>query len=147
MREHNNLPATFNYRVSAFSIDYGSVLLVMLIAIFMQIHPEYGQYIKMLITVVFWYLLNISISFKTPGLTIGKKINKIRVVNEDYSEVSIGRMHVRETFIFLVTILSGGLYIFISYLLMESRVDKRAIHDLLFKTRVIRTTPFVGKTE
>jgi len=147
MREHKYLPATFNDRVSAFSFDYGIVLLVMLIAIFMQIHPIYGPYIKILITLIFWYIFNVVPSFYKPGTSLGKHNTDIIVLTDDYQEVSVKTMHYREFFILTCSLFSFGLYVVISFILLDKRVDKLAIHDLIFKTRVVRKTPFVGKSE
>ena len=147
MREYNNLPATFNDRIHAFSIDFGLVMLVMLIAIFTQIHPVFGQYIKMFVTLLFWYILNVFPSHFKPGTSLGKNNSKIIILTEDYKTVSIKVIYIREVFILLLTLFTGGLYIPISFALLNKRIDKRAIHDLLLNTRVVRTTPFIGKSE
>lgn len=147
MREYKNLPATFNDRIHAFSIDYGLVVLIMLIMIFMQIHPVYGAYIKIAVTFVSWYLINVSPSFFKPGSSLGKKNSEVIVLTNDYNEVSIGTMHLREFFILICTLATGGIYVFVSFILLEKRIDKRAIHDLVFNTRVVREKPFIGLSE
>lgn len=147
MREHKYLPATFNDRIHAFSIDYGLVALIMLIAIFMQFHPEYGRYIKMAITLLFWYLINILPSHFKPGTSLGKINSDLIILNDQFEEVTIKTIYLREFFILVCTLLTGGIYMLISFILLDKRIDKRAIHDLLFKTRVVRKTPFVGKSE
>jgi len=145
MLEHKYLPASFNDRIHAFSIDYGAVFLIMLINIFMQYHPEYDVIIRMGLTVIGWYLLNVFPSHISRGNSLGKKNADIIILTEDYKEVSLLRMYGREFFILLMCVGTAGLYIFISFAILDKRIDKRAIHDLLFKTRVVKKTPFVGK--
>ena len=147
MREYKNLPATFNDRIHAFSIDYGIIALIMLITIFMQIHPIYGPYIKMVVTLLFWYFVNIGPSHFKSGISLGKFNSKLIVLDEEYNEVKIQTMYLREFFILISTLVTGGLYLPISMYLLDKRIDKRAVHDLLFKTRVVRTTIFIGKSE
>ena len=147
MREHNNLPATFNYRISAFSVDYGSVVLIMLIMIFMQFGTAYDNYIRMAITLVGWYIINVGPNFFSKGSSIGKKHNDIKIVTKDFKEVSLATMHLREFLILFFSFITVGLYVFIALYFLEKRIDKRAIHDLICNTRVIRTKPFVGKSD
>lgn len=147
MREHKYLPATFNDRIQAFSIDYGSVVLIMLISIFMQFNSEYDPYIKMLITLSAWYIINVVPNFIKPGSSLGKRNSDTIILTEKYTEVTIAKMHQREFFILISSLLTGGIYIVVAFFLLDKRVDKRAIHDIIFKTRVVRKTPFVGKSE
>ena len=145
MKEHNHLPANFNDRIHAFSIDYGAVFLIMLINIFMQYHPEYDVIIRMGLTLVGWYMLNVFPSHISRGNSLGKQNSDIIVLTEDYKKVSIWTMYGREFFILLMCIGTAGLYVIVSFAILDKRIDKRAIHDLIFKTRVVKKTPFVGK--
>jgi uncharacterized RDD family membrane protein YckC len=145
MREHNYLPADFNDRIHAFSIDYGLVVLVMLIAIFMQFSDQYDPIIKITITLIAWYFLNVFPNHIKKGSTLGKKNSDIIVLTSEYKEVNLLTMYMRETFILVMSLFTAGLYVVISFALLESRIDKRALHDLLFNTRVVKKTPFVGK--
>lgn len=145
MIEHNHLPANFNDRIHAFSIDYGAVFLIMLINIFMQYHPVYDVFIRIGLTIVGWYLLNVFPNHFSRGNSIGKQNSDIIVLTEDYNPVSIWTMYGRQFFILVMSIMTAGLYVIISFALLDRRIDKRAIHDLIFKTRVVKKTPFVGK--
>jgi len=145
MLEHNHLPANFNDRIHAFSIDYGGVFLLMLINIFMQYHPDYDVIIRMGLTLVGWYLLNVFPSHISRGNSLGKKNADIIVLTKDYKPVSLLTMYGREFFILIMSIGTAGLYIIISFAMLDKRIDKRAIHDLLFNTRVVKKTPFVVK--
>lgn len=145
MTEHNNLPANFNDRIHAFSIDYGGVFLIMLINIFMQYHPDYDFVIRIGLTLLGWYFLNVFPSHISRGNSLGKKNSDIIVLTKDYEEVSLATMYGREFFILIASILTAGLYVIISFALLDKKIDKRAIHDVIFKTRVVKKTPFVGK--
>ena len=145
MLEHKYLPANFNDRIHAFSIDYGGVFLIMLINIFMQYHPEYDVIIRIGLTIVGWYLLNVFPNHLSRGNSLGKQNSDIIIFTEDYKKVSLLTMYGREFFIFLLSVGTAGLYIVVSFVLLDRRIDKRAIHDLIFKTRVVKKTPYVGK--
>lgn len=145
MLEHKYLPADFNDRIHAFSIDYGAVFLIMLINIFMQYHPEYDVVIRMGLTLVGWYFLNVFPSHISRGNSLGKQNSDIIVLTEDYQKVSLKTMYGREFFIMFLSVITAGLYIIIAFILLDKRIDKRAIHDVLFKTRVVKKTPYVGK--
>lgn len=66
------------------------------------------------------------------GATIGKMVIGAKVVNEDGSPISYGRATLR----YLGSILSGMICC-IGYLMVAFRDDKRALHDLLARTRVV----------
>ncbi len=133
MKEYNNLPAQYNERIHAFSIDYGIVFLSMLIVVFMYIEPGF----KLLIVLFVWYLINIFPSFIKKGMTFGKYNSRIKIVNEDNSEVTIKTIHLRAFTILIFGVLSLGLYFLVAFYLLDKRQDKRSIHDLIFKTKVV----------
>ncbi len=133
MKEIKNLPVQFNERIHAFSIDYGVVFLSMLIVIFMYIEPEF----KLLIVLSVWYMMNIFPSFIKRGITLGKINSGTIVVDESNNEVSIKVIHLRALFILIVGFITLGLYFIVSFVLLTKRNDKRSIHDLIFKTKVV----------
>lgn len=133
MKEYNNLPVQFNERIHAFSIDYGVVFLSVLIVIFMYINPIF----KVLIILFVWYMMNIFPSFIKKGITLGKINSKIRIVDESNNEVSLKVMHLRSLFILVVGFVSVGIYFILALYLLAKRSDKRSIHDLIFKTKVV----------
>lgn len=133
MKEIHNLPVQFNERIHAFSIDYGIVFLSMLIVIFLYMDPVF----KLLIVLTVWYMMNIFPSFIKSGTSLGKKNSKIIVVNELNKEVTLKVMHFREIFILVIAVITVGFYFPIAFLLLNRRSDKRSIHDLIFKTKVI----------
>lgn len=143
MLEHKNVPADFNDRIHAFAIDYGSVLLVMLIAVFMQFKTENDPMIKLGIVIVAWYFINVFPVHIKKGSSIGRKNSDIIVKRKDLTEVTTLQMYGRQTFIFVMIVVSGGLYIPLSFFLLDSRLDKRSIHDLIFSTKVVKKTPVI----
>lgn len=145
MLEHKYLPANFNDRIHAFSIDYGAVFLVMLINVFMNYHPDYNMIIRISLTLVGWFCFNILPSHFSKGNSLGKQNSDIIILTEDYKRVTLLTMYGREFFILILSLCTAGLYVIVSFALLDRRIDKRAIHDMLFKTRVVKKTPFVGK--
>ncbi len=133
MKEYHHLPAQYNERIHAFSIDYGIVFLSMLIVVFMYIEPVF----KGLIILFVWYLTNVFPSFIKKGMTFGKYNSRIKIVNEDNSEVTIKTIHLRAFTILVFGVLSLGLYFLVAFYLLDKRQDKRSIHDLIFKTKVV----------
>lgn len=133
MREYKNLPAQFNERIHGFGVDYGIIFLTILIVVFMQWNPIY----KVLVIIVVFYVFHIGPSFIKRGISLGKWNSKTIVVTSDFKEVSLGTMHLRETFIFVFGFLTIGIYFILAFYLLSKRIDQRSIHDLLFKTRVV----------
>jgi len=133
MKEYNNLPVQFNERIHAFSIDYGVVFLSVLIVVFMYINPI----LKGAIVLVVWYMMNIFPSFIKRGITLGKVNSKIKIVDESDNEVSLKVIHLRSLFILVVGFVTVGLYFIVALYLLTKRSDKRSIHDLIFKTKVV----------
>ena len=66
------------------------------------------------------------------GATLGKLAIGARIVNMDGSRIGFGTAFVR----FLGTLVSQ-LTLFIGYLMVAVRDDKRALHDLIAKTKVV----------
>ena len=68
------------------------------------------------------------------GQTIGKKITGIRVVSLEGGQVTIGKMIVREVFGKIIS----SLILLIGFLIAAGK-SKRALHDYIAKTIVIRS--------
>lgn len=139
MKEYHNLPVQFNERIQAFSVDMIPLFLTTIIVIFMQVNLE----LKITIITFVFFEFNIFPSHIKKGSSLGKFTSGIKVVNEDYTEVSLIKMYGREIFIFGVGILTAGLYFVLAFYLLGKRKDKRSIHDLIFKTKVIYVDPYV----
>lgn len=133
MKEDKFLPVQFNERIHAIGIDYGVVFVSVLIVIFLYIEPVY----KIIIVLVVWYLMNIVPSFFKRGITLGKINSGTIILNEFNQEVTLITMHLREIFKLVLGFITVGLYFLLSFYLINKRSDKRSIHDLIFKTRVV----------
>lgn len=71
------------------------------------------------------------------GHTVGKWLLGIRIVRDDGSEVNLLTMVIRE---FLVGLLYGvtlGIGVIVSAFMIALREDKKSIHDLIAKTKVV----------
>ncbi|WP_052256259.1 RDD family protein [Salinicoccus sp. YB14-2] len=71
------------------------------------------------------------------GYTLGKRALGIRIINEDDSDVSFIQMIIRD---FLTPILYGitfGILAVVSAVMIGVRENKKAIHDIFAKTKVI----------
>jgi uncharacterized RDD family membrane protein YckC len=80
---------------------------------------------------VFWY-----------GYTIGKKLLGIRIVKLDGEQVGIGTMLLRVLVgMYLLTILTLGIGVIVSAIMVAFRDDKRALHDLVAGTYVTSNKP------
>lgn len=76
--------------------------------------------------------------FLLDGQTIGKKIFRIKVVNERGEKASLKRLFIREIFgKFLLNFVSFFFGHLISLILLENRKDKKSIADILAATIVI----------
>lgn len=135
MKEYKNLPVQFNERIHAVGIDYGVVFVSMLIVIFLYIDPVF----KTITILTVWYLMNIFPSFFKKGISLGKLNSGTIVVDESNQEVTLTTMHLREAFILVLGFATLGLYFLLALYLLLKRTDKRSIHDLIFKTRVVYT--------
>lgn len=133
LKEDNNLPVQFNERIHATSIDYGVVFLSVIIVIFMQWEVMY----KYLVILVVWYFMNVFPSFFKRGITLGKINSGTIVVDMSNNKVSLIKIHLRSFFILICGFLTAGLYFIIAFILLNRRTDKRSIHDLIFKTKVV----------
>lgn len=79
----------------------------------------------MIILPVIWY-----------GWTIGKRLMGIRVTHVDGTDVSWPEMVKRELFILVVYSLTFGIFLLLASVMVITRKDKRALHDLMAKTKV-----------
>ena len=78
------------------------------------------------------------IPYLLDGQTLGKKIFRIKVVNERGEKASLKRLFIREIFgKFLLNFVSFFFGHLISFILLESRNDKKSIADILAATIVV----------
>ncbi|MDD2557370.1 MAG: RDD family protein [Desulfuromonadaceae bacterium] len=79
---------------------------------------------------VFYYVFFTGYSGQTPG----KMLLRLKVVRLDGSKASYGQAFLRET----IGKFISGIILGIGYFMVALRTDKRALHDLMADTRVIR---------
>ncbi|CAM4264495.1 RDD family protein [Lacicoccus alkaliphilus] len=70
------------------------------------------------------------------GRTVGKRLMGIRLTHVDGTDVSWLTMFKRELFILVVYSATLGLFLLLSCVMMITRKDKRALHDLIAGTKV-----------
>lgn len=70
------------------------------------------------------------------GWSIGKRLLGIRITHVNGQDVTWQMMLKRELFILVVYTLTFGLFLLLSGVMMITRKDKRALHDLMADTKV-----------
>lgn len=86
------------------------------------------------------------VPFLFDGQTLGKKFFRIKVVNEKGEKASLKRLFIREVFgKYLLNFVSFFFGHIISFVLMQSRKDKKSIADILAATIVIDADPKIKK--
>lgn len=98
---------------------------------------EENEYLIEVITFLYFLLLPLFWN----GYTIGKKIMGIRIVKMNGENVGIGNMLLRELVGRLIYIITFGIGIIVSAIMVAAREDKRSIHDLIAGTYVTSNEP------
>jgi len=134
--------AGFLIRFAAFFLDNLlislPVFLILIWAVvtgFIEANPTRGLIFQLLLQGTFWIiaLLYHGILVGKYGATLGKKACGLKVVNPDGSPVSMGRSFGRAGAQFV-----SGLICNLGYLVAAFDKEKRALHDMMATTRVIR---------
>ena len=91
--------------------------------------------VVLVIMIILYY---VAIPYYFNGQTIGKKMFKLQIVKENDQKVDIKDLFIREIIgkIF-IDIISLGVTIFSSFLVMVIRDDKKSLSDIIAKTKVI----------
>lgn len=98
---------------------------------------EENEYLIEVITFLYFLLLPLFWN----GYTIGKKIMGIRIVKMNGENVGISNMLLRELVGRLIYIITFGIGIIVSAIMVAAREDKRSIHDLIAGTYVTSNEP------
>jgi uncharacterized RDD family membrane protein YckC len=133
MREYEHLPVQFNERVNAYAIDMILVFLFILAAIF----EDWTNVQAFLIVIIVYSITVIAPGLFWKGQSIGKRQIKTIVLTEDFKSLSFWKYALRMYFILFTGILSFLLFPLLEFYVVNKRSDRRALHDLLFKTRVV----------
>jgi uncharacterized RDD family membrane protein YckC len=129
-----NLPPRFERRVRAFSIDLATSVLPCLIFL------AFGAFWVLIATIVSLSLVFILPLFISKGQTFGCRVEKIKYVNLDNSDVNLFKMIVREVCLIVFCIITVGIYSIILYFSLSEKVISKSLHDKIFKTKMISLT-------
>jgi uncharacterized RDD family membrane protein YckC len=140
---------SFEKRVRAFAIDTSGVALIGMISIFgiSPVNELFGQ-IFLLFGAFSFYLLPY---FFGTGQTLGKRVQKIKVVMKDDRKAPIWLLVLRDVVKLILSVSTFGLYLIVATFSMSSHVS-RTIHDYVFQTKLIdlevksKQTSFLGKS-
>ena len=91
----------------------------------------FNLFMLLIVTV---YMISLPVNWY--GWSIGKRLLGIRVTQVNGQDVTWEIMIKRELFILVVYILTFGLFLLLSGVMMITRKDKRALHDLMAGTMV-----------
>lgn len=115
------------------SIILGIVQFVIQIVFNGFIDPEFSIVITSIVNLIIAILYFVWFQTNNNGQTLGKKVTGIRVTNLEGERVTIGKMVLRE----IVGKTISTLILFIGFLMAAGK-QKRALHDYVAKTIVIR---------
>lgn len=132
---------SFEKRVRAFAIDTSGVMLFVIISwalgdVFLEL-----PYIVSGTAFVGFYFVPYIFS---KGQTFGKRIQKIRVVNLDGSDVALWKVFLRDLFKLVLSIGTFSVYMIVSFFILSDK-SGRTVHDFIFKTKVIDLEKPTGK--
>lgn len=129
---------SFEKRVRAFAIDTSGASLVAMISLF-GIAPfnEILATIMITLGVIGFYILPYALG---GGQTLGKRVQKIKIVMKDDTKAPFIILMLRDIFKLGLSIATFGLYLIVATFAMSDHVS-RTIHDYIFKTKVIDLEP------
>ena len=158
--------AKTKHRVAAYLVDFVITGLITAIVCFLFSIDIYG----IIIDVIAGFSISLSLSdiiavyrsifistllitayytlvpFLFDGQTLGKRFFRIKVVNERGEKASLKRLFIREVFgKYLLNFVSFFFGHIISFVLLQSRKDKKSIADILAATIVIDVDPKIKK--
>lgn len=134
LRPLAGLPAAeFDKRFLAFLLD-GIILfgVTMLLGLLLPSGDRGGTLTSSVLNFVVFMAYEVTLTAKD-GATVGKRMMGLRIVSMTGETLSIGQAIVRH-----LGRIPSGMLLCIGYLMVTFRKDKRALHDLLAKTRVVR---------
>lgn len=140
----------FDRRIRSFSIDmsFAILLFFLLTMLVNQFNLESDQLKLILSASIAYFGVLIVPNFFSKGQSFGKRVQKMKVVYNSSSETPpLILVLFREVVKGMLLVFTFGLYLLICGIMVNSRKDGRAIHDLLFKTKVICLTRYLSDKE
>ncbi|HAX74178.1 MAG TPA: RDD family protein [Firmicutes bacterium] len=126
--------AEFYKRMNAHALDFSMTLGILFIECFAL--PS-GLLQKLVVALTF-YVFVVLIPLLNNGQTLGKKMFKLQpVIMGSEKKLTWWHLHLREILKYVIMFYSFGLTHVASFFMISERRDRRAVHDLLFKTHVI----------
>ncbi len=124
---------SFEKRVRGFSIDTSLTFLLIILLLGFPVSVTVRQ-ILLVVVMIGVYLVPYIIC---PGQTFGKRTQKTKIINNDGSDANVFKLLARDAFKVIVGIATFGIYLVVCVFLMDEKAGNRALHDKLFKTKVI----------
>lgn len=110
------------------------VIIFLFIAIFsLDTQSRAVQSFEGVFTLLYYVLLPVIWT----GYTLGKRALGIRIIKDDHSEVGLIQMIIRDFLTPLLYAITLGLLAIVSAIMIGVREDKKAIHDIFAKTKVV----------
>lgn len=131
-----------------FSIDIYSIIIDVIagFSIFLSLSDIIAVYRSIFISTLLITAYYTLVPFLFDGQTLGKRFFRIKVVNERGEKASLKRLFIREVFgKYLLNFVSFFFGHIISFVLLQSRKDKKSIADILAATIVIDVEPKTRK--
>ena len=134
-------------RWTAYLIDF-FIGLIFFVIVFLVIYLPFGQgstaesgpaiVLGLLLGFVAYWLYYAFYESSPSQATLGKKVLKIKVTDEQGHPISFGRSLARSFFKILFTLTPLGFIVLINGLVIYSSAEKKGIHDYIVNTRVIK---------
>lgn len=118
----NKKHANFSIRLMASLID----TMVIGVPVTLLISTGLAEAFIAIITITLWVVWS--------GQSIGKKLLNIKIVDDNYNEIGIGKAVIR-----YIGYIVSTITMFLGYAIVPFRKDKKALHDLMASTYVIHT--------
>ena len=122
---------SFEKRIRAFAIDTSGAIIVTLIASF-GVAP-FNQILAQVISLVGLFLFYLFPYFKNTGQTLGKRVQKIKVVMKNNLPAPIWLLIVRDFTKISLSIITSGLYMILKkilYLILELMIMKQRFNGM-----------------
>lgn len=123
----------FIKRLRAFSIDISGVFIVILLCMGLPFDADTKRIVAGIGGACVYFIPYLFSS----GQTFGKRMQKLKVVKADGTKINMGIGLLRELFKLILCFGTIGLYSIVTYFIISEDMDKRTLHDIVFKTRII----------